>query len=117
MSTIGQNCDDETFKLSEEITKILTSACGFIIALAVNAFFQNIFSYITVGGETLGLFINAVISILLFVLLSALIVIHMKPWMCRVIDPIARRNPQVTTPAPASQPATTPEPTAKEPNT
>lgn len=97
MSKLGQNCYDETFKLSEEITKILTSACGFIIALSVNAFFQNIFSYIKVGGETLGLFLNAIISIILFLVLASVICIWLRPFLCSHVDCLASRTPKICT--------------------
>ena len=92
--TIGENCDLDTFKLSEELTKILVSACGFIIALSVNAFFQNVFSYITVGGATLGLFINMVISIILFLTLAAVVVVWFRPFLCKHVDKLATRHPE-----------------------
>ena len=87
-------CDVEVFKLSEELTKVLVNACGFIIALAVNAFFQNVFSYITVGGATLGLFINMVISILLFMTLAAVVVVWFRPFLCKKIDKLTKKPPQ-----------------------
>lgn len=116
MSKLGENCYDDNFKLSEEVTKILTNACGFIIALSVNAFFQNIFSYITVGGGTVGLLLNAIISIILFLILACVICIWLKPFLCANVDSLASRHPKLPTGAkdPVKSSAT-PEPTATEP--
>jgi len=96
MSALGTNCDDNPYKLSDEISRLLTQSCSFVISLALAAFFQSLFSLIQVGGnEVLGLFIYAVLALVLFVTLAAVIVVWFRPFLCKHIDKLATKKPTI----------------------
>lgn len=95
MATKDSNCDDETYKLSDEITKLFLTAFAYVVGISASSFFINIFSYITVGGQTVALLINMLVSIVLFVTLGAVVVIWLRPFLCKHIDKLAKKKPQV----------------------
>jgi len=71
------------FNAGTAIAVVLAGAFGFVIALALNNFLQQVFNQIPVGDGLLGAGIYAIIALIIGILALFLIYIYLEPWLTK----------------------------------
>ena len=78
---IEHNQASPEFNAGTAAALALVAAFSFILALALNQFFQLLFAKIPVGGGLLGAAIYAIIALVLCILAIFLIYRFLEPWL------------------------------------